>query len=163
MTGKTYDTQALIQAYIDCQRSNYPRYHDYYSRLVRQLETLFGVALNEITFNEKDRAYYENNKPKGNLRQSWKMFSKTIENLNMLDKNIEFYRWTPVDWFYDKEVNVALHIIFDASTSLKQGYLQLLHVIFEQVFGPIALTISSGELLALGFDDTTDPNLDEGV
>ncbi len=44
---------------------------------------------------------------------------------------------------------------------LMQGHLQMSYVIFEQVFGPMNAVFTSDDLLNVGFDDSTEPDLDE--
>jgi len=57
-------------------------------------------------------------------------------------------------------VSLARNKIRQAIESLKQGYLEMLYVILEQVCGEIDVVVSSDDLKKVGFDDSLEPDPD---
>ncbi len=166
--SKTYDFKALIQAYIDLRCHSQPEpasvFHTYYAGLVEHLELLFNVSLSKTTFDAKDQQHFEDHwrrTPGVNRRSSWLHFDLTITNYLKVANIRTAYAWSQGDWFFDKHVTQAREVIAQGADLLMQGHLQMLYVIFEQVFGPVNAVFTSNDLLTVGFDDSTEPDLDE--
>jgi len=143
----------LIDVYTQTQQkgSVHEDWLNYYSGLLRALEKLFGLRLSrdELTFNQ---------------RVLWGLFQSTIGSLLSLgtpwDGYLEaglIYRKLEENGEFGKTVFASSDIIQRATEESRQAHRDMLHALFQAIFGAVDRVVTSAELATAGFDDSKEP------
>lgn len=157
MPSRTYDHRALIDVYIQTRHSGRvdEDWAKYYTGLLGALETLFGLRLSQdvLTFNQ---------------RVLWGLFQSTIDSYLSLgtpwDVYLEaglIYKKLQECGDFGKTVFASSDVIQKATKESRQAHRDMLHALFQAIFGAINRVVTSAELAAAGFDDSIEPTISD--
>ena|ERR1051326_1462140 len=148
---RTYGYRALVQAYIETERSDtHPDIKAYHRKLLALLEQHFGVTLAS---------------PPKTQPALWMLFRSTVHSYLSLR--------TPWSHFLEEgllvrkleDMGAQGQAIFERSDQIAQltnasreAHLQMLYDLFECIYGKHALVVTSHDLRAKGFDDAQKPD-----
>lgn len=154
-----YDYRALIEVYIQTQRKHiHPDFDRYYTTLLSKLEDAFGIPMSE-------KRIYKPDAPR-QAQSLWQMFASAVGSYVSIR--------TPWDTFL--ESGALLHRLDSAERHKMFGFaykiselakesqsvhMELIYTLFEMMYGHVDTIVTSEDLLAQGFDDTTEPQLED--
>lgn len=156
LSGKPYDYKALVLAYVNTQHEHYVHddFPNYYKALVSALETALGVRMSTEAFSDARKLAF------------WGLFTHTIRSY--------LRTGTPWDCYLEEGLLVS-HLekvgdsgaavlaassrIGELASASREQHLVMLYALFECLFGPVALVVTSDQLRARGFDDAKEPKI----
>ncbi len=152
---RPYDARSLIDAYIYTQRADFVHedFNTYYRGLFSVLEKLFGVQLAANAVPSEQRAL-------------WQLFESTVRSVLRITSPWDGYLeagllMTRLDESGEPgiEVHRASSIIQEANRASQAAHRDMLHALFQAVFGQSQRVITSQQLAEAGFDDSKEPNI----
>lgn len=154
--SKTYDFKALLDAYIQIPLRDYIHkdFRDFYTELVSKLEQLFGVKLEQSATID---------------RVLWSFFAEILVEIRKGSVGSHYLIGGPAQTLVlmeRRENNEQAGIVFrkyieaiKLDEAKRQKYLEVLHELFILFYGKIDKVFTSEDLLAIGFDDTKEPDI----
>jgi hypothetical protein len=151
---KKYDYKALVQTYVESIRKDHLHedFNAYFRALLKVLESIFEV---EVAFDDLS----------GWMRGVWMLFNATINSYLSIR--------TPWSGFLEvgripetleqagNEGKLVLQLgdeIESLSRQSSKAHLEMLYNLFIVMFGERDKVVTSKDLMALGFDDSDEPN-----
>jgi hypothetical protein len=152
---RTYSTKDLINTYIATLKPDHSDFTHYHNQLLIALQKAFHVTITNMEGVER------------NKRAIYMLFQSVIRSFiaiqhpgsrfvdgSLIEKQLE------ASSIGDEVHRVisSINTLTDQNTKL---HWELLELLFNYLYSPINTTITSQELYALGFDDATEPNIDD--
>lgn len=153
--NRPYDMNVLIQAYIYTQRKDFVHqdFNEYYCSLLEELEQIFGVDMSGRTLNFDQRSLLG-------------LFNNTVSSLRQIRSPWSGYMEAGLIHAKLKQredinakVKEASNTIDNANLTSSQAHHDMLRALFCAVFGELKQVVTSDDLLAKGFDDSTEPDI----
>lgn len=153
--SRPYDMNVLIQAYIYTQQKDFV-HHDfnkYYRSLHEELEQIFGVDMSGRTLSFDQRCLMG-------------LFDSTVRSLHQIRSPWSGYLEASLlhaQLKKHEDINVkvkeASNTIVNANSISSRAHRDMLHALFCAVFGELQQVVTSDDLRARGFDDSTEPDI----
>jgi len=158
---KTYSTETLIETVIEAARTDLPEaYTTYHARLLSALEVAFDVILSEplIWTDEAPRE----------AQALWTVFASAVASYNsiqrpweaILESGAMLHRLRQWGEASDPVFATVSHIA-GLSRQNQEAHMDLLRYLFLLMYGEIEETVTSADLLEIGFDDSAEPQLQD--
>ena len=151
MDDRSYDVRALVQTYIETRRDTGPALKAYYLKLLSLLQRQFGVdfaappasrvALS-ILFRATVDSYLSQRTPWSHFLEEG-LIVRQVEDLG--DPGETILRLT--------------NQIAQFTIASRETHLQMLYVLFENIYGRRETVVTSADLRAQGFDDANKPDV----
>ena len=163
---KTYDYKSLVKIYVSIPREDWIHkdFRTYREALVAKLEELFGISI-----NPEKRPYNPDVFVYGGIHAFtlWKLFETTVHHLRGTGVTGHWLEGGPISSLYQiEETHPSDNITATKNSAIQLQNLEntmdnlryeLLYELIELFYGKIDKVVTSAELLAAGFDDSTEP------
>ena len=152
---RPYDYRVLIEAYIYTHREDFvhPDFTAYYASLLKALQGQFRIQLSYEGLAFPQKVF-------------WMLFQSTLRSLlritnpwaSYLDATL-LHRKLEESGELGRIVDRASAAIFEANKVSEAAHREMLDVLFRAIFGECQQVVTSEELLAIGFDDSKEPDM----
>jgi predicted acetyltransferase len=177
--NKHYDYKALLQVFINAQKQNWVHedFEKYHTTMLAKLEEAFGIELSKEGLASYVETY-------GGCWMYWGLIKSTVDNymrggvpgygfieggplagLEFLGEGrprSRMYQLKGDDELNAKQAQIvrqAHRKVEDLHNQYKKALLELLYSHFELLYGKVETIVTSEDLLALGFDDSKEPQI----
>ncbi len=153
--NRPYNVHTLIKTYVYTKRSDFIHedFSNYYGALLPVLANLLGVDFSVQTLSNEKRMF-------------WGLFQGTVSSLlqitspwaGYLEESLLVKRLDESGGL-GLRVHRASTIIMEANSQSEAAHRDMLHALFELVFGECRSVVTSAQLAAAGVDDSKEPDI----
>jgi hypothetical protein len=157
---KTYTYHDLIETFIETQRHPiHPDFTRYYGGLLAALEDALGIVLSEPRI-------WERGVP-ANAQALWTVFASAARAYAavvspwdaILESGAMLHRVK--QWEEGDTVVRRVSQLSGLARETQVAYMELIELLFHMMYGEVTQVVTSDDLRARGFDDATEPQLQD--